>query len=45
MIEAVDRNSKNEKEETQKISHHSKTVVLPDRIHEAIDRKVKYQPR
>jgi hypothetical protein len=45
MIEAVDRNRKRENEETTKIAQHSKNVVLPDRIHEAIDRRVKFQPR
>ena len=37
------RNSENEKD--KQIEKHHKIVLLPDRIFEAIDRRIKFQPR
>lgn len=45
MWEAVERNRKRENEETNKIEKHCKIVILPDRLHETIDRRVKYRAR
>lgn len=45
MWEAVERNRRQENEETNKIEQHCKIVILPDRLHEVIDRRVKYRAR
>lgn len=45
MWEAVERNRRQENEETNKIEEHCKIVILPDRLHEVIDRRVKYRAR
>lgn len=45
MWEAVERNRKQENEKTNKIEQHCKVVILPDRLHEAIDRRVKFKAK
>lgn len=45
MWEAVERNRKQENDETAKIEKYCKIVILPDRLHEAVDRRVKFQAR
>lgn len=45
MWEAVEQNRRHENEETHKIEQHCKIVILPDRLHEVIDRRVKYRAR
>lgn len=45
MKEAVERNRKQEDEKTSKISQHCKTILLPDRLHEAVDQRVKFLSR
>lgn len=45
MREAVERNRKQENEQTNKIQQHCKIVLLPNRLYDAIDRHVKFKAR
>lgn len=45
MWEAVERNRKQENEKTLKIEHHCNAVLLPNRLHEILDRSVKFKAR
>lgn len=42
MWEAVERNRRQENEQNSKLAQHSKTVILPDRLYDAVDKRVKY---
>lgn len=42
MWDAVERNRREENDRNGKISRHCKTVVLPDRLEEAVDQRVKF---
>ncbi|KAJ6638876.1 Protein mab-21-like 2 [Pseudolycoriella hygida] len=41
--EAFERNRQKENEETNKIARHCKSVLLSDRLHEAVDRRVRFR--
>lgn len=43
--EADKRIRQKENEETNKIARHCKSVLLPDRLHEAVDRRVRFRAR
>ncbi|EAT38646.1 AAEL009477-PB [Aedes aegypti] len=42
MWDAVERNRREENDRNGKISRHCKTVILPDRLQEAVDQRVKF---
>lgn len=42
LLEAVELNRKRENTKTEQLTKHCKTILLPDRLHEAVDRRVKY---
>nr|XP_019564859.2 uncharacterized protein LOC109432963 [Aedes albopictus] len=42
MWDAVERNRREENDRNGKISRHCKTVILPDRLEEAVDQRVKF---
>lgn len=42
LVEAVELNRKRENHKTEQLTKHCKTILLPDRLHEAVDRRVKY---
>lgn len=42
MWEAVERNRNEENRRNGKTSRHCKTVILPDRLLEAVDKRVKF---
>lgn len=45
MYDGTLRNSQYEQTETEKLTEHCKSVILPDRLHEAVDWRVKFQCR
>jgi hypothetical protein len=45
VIEAVSINRKRENEKTQLLSKHCKTVIFPNRLHETVDKWIKYQAK
>jgi hypothetical protein len=42
LYEAVELNRMKEDQKTKGVSKHCKTILLPDRLAEAVDRRVKY---
>lgn len=40
--EAAELNLRKEKQKSEKLTRHCKTILLPDRLAEAVDRRVKY---
>lgn len=45
MWQAVGRNRLHENQKTRQIERHCKVAILPDRLQEAVDRRIKYRPR
>lgn len=45
LSEAVELNRKRENQKTKQLTKHCKTILLPDRLHEAVDRRVKYMEK
>ncbi|XP_065090440.1 uncharacterized protein LOC135711503 isoform X2 [Ochlerotatus camptorhynchus] len=45
MWDAVERNRREENERSGNISRHCKTVILPDRLQDAVDQRVKFQAK
>lgn len=40
--EAIELNLRREKQKSENLTRHCKSVLLPDRLAEAVDRRVKY---
>lgn len=45
MWQAMQLNRQHETRQTRLIERHCKVVLLPDRLQEAVDRRIKYRPR
>lgn len=45
LLEAVELNRKRETQKSECLKKHCKNVLLPDRLHEAVDRRVKIVPK